>query len=186
MSLSQRSIVDLDHAVHRLMHLGSILGHFFSPRPGVPEEHLGENVEIGGIGTSVVSGDSNRDSIDVLFVLGVLKRTTTITVRQLSAAKADLCGQPSTLTARPSTHLDKDIPISILLKRIGIQNLVLADIPTSMSRFLLQLLVREFALGVLVKELHVRVGRGGIEVVVELLDIFSVVTWWTRIRVSAG
>jgi hypothetical protein len=82
----------------------------------------------------------------------------------------------------PPTHLDKHIPISILLKRIGIQNLVLADIPTSMSRLLLQLLVRELALGVLVKELHVRVGRGRIEVVVELLDIFSVVTWWSRME----
>jgi hypothetical protein len=72
MSLSQRSIIDLDHAIHRLMHLGSIFGHLFSPRPGVPEEYLGKDMEIGGVGTSIVGGDSDRDPIDVLLVLGVL------------------------------------------------------------------------------------------------------------------
>jgi hypothetical protein len=62
----------LNNALGLLSDNGDIVGSLFCPRPGVSEEHLGENVEVGGVGTSIVSGDSNRHGIRILFVLSVL------------------------------------------------------------------------------------------------------------------
>lgn len=140
--LAHGRLVDFDHAIGRLMHLGHVLGHLFGPGPGVSEKHLRQDVQVGRIGSSVVSGDPDRDAVDVLFVLGIL---------------------------------DKDVPVTILVKRVRVQELVLADLSTPVSGFLLELFVGEFVLGVLVQELHVRVGRRRVEVVVELLDVLSVV-----------
>jgi hypothetical protein len=44
-----------------------------------------------------------------------------------------------------------------------------------MSRFLNQLIIGELGLRILVQELHVRVSRGRVEVIVQFLDVFPVI-----------
>jgi hypothetical protein len=75
------------------------------------------------------------------------------------------------------THLDKYIPVSVLIKDIRVHELKLADFPAPVPALLLQLLVRELGLGVLVQVLHVRVSRARVEIVVQLLDVLAVIAW---------
>ena len=83
-------------------------------------------------------------------------------------------------------YLDKDVPVPILIKDIGIHQLELRNISTSVLILLLDLLVGEGGLRVLVQELHVRVSRGRVEVPVHFLDIFSVVSWTSAEVKQAG
>jgi hypothetical protein len=72
-------------------------------------------------------------------------------------------------------HLDENVPVAIIIKHIGIHDLKLADVAAAVARLANELLVRVLALRVLVEHLHVRVGRGRVEVPVLLLDVLSVV-----------
>lgn len=73
-------------------------------------------------------------------------------------------------------NLDKDIPVSIVIPDVSVGDLILVDLPVPSNVFVDDLLVRVPSLRVLVQELHVRVGRGRVEVVVEFLNVLSVVT----------
>lgn len=74
------------------------------------------------------------------------------------------------------THLDKDVPVSVLVEKLSVHELKLGDISASILIFLSQLGIRVFALRVFVEEFHVRVSWGRVEVVVNFLDVLSVVT----------
>jgi hypothetical protein len=73
-------------------------------------------------------------------------------------------------------YLDKDVPVPILIKDIGVHQFEFRDIPTSVLVLLLDLLVWESRLGVLVQEFHVGVSGSRVEVPVHFLDIFSVIS----------
>lgn len=124
---------------------------------------MGKDVEVCWVGSSVVCRDSDRHPVFVLLVLGILSDRSALSAYTQFADPFSL------------THLDKDIPIPILIKYIRIQNLKLIHLPTAMRRLLDQLIVRVLVLRVFVEELHVGVGRGRVEVVVEFFDVFAVV-----------
>src|SRR5258706_6688126 len=71
--------------------------------------------------------------------------------------------------------LDEHVPIAVFIKGFGIKNFKFFHITASASALTHEFLVGEGALGILVEELHVRMGWGRIEVVVELLAVFTVV-----------
>jgi hypothetical protein len=66
-------VIDLDITFSNLTHLGTILGHLLFPRPSVSEEDLRQDVQIGGFGATVVRGDTDGNSIGILFIFGVLR-----------------------------------------------------------------------------------------------------------------
>lgn len=72
-------------------------------------------------------------------------------------------------------HLDKDIPVAVVVERVRVGDLVLGNVAAAVGRLADQLLVRVRPLRVLVQHLHVRVGRGRIEVPVQFLDVLAVV-----------
>jgi hypothetical protein len=149
----------LDNSLGLLSNNGNIFGSIFGPGPSVPEEHLRQDVQVGRIGTSIVCCDTDRHGVRVLFVFGVLHGSA------YSKAHRD-----------KRTYLDKNIPVSVLVKDIGVDQFEFRDISTSVLVLLLDLLVRESTLRVLVQELHVRVCWGRIEVPVHLLDVLSVIS----------
>lgn len=73
------------------------------------------------------------------------------------------------------TYLDEHIPVTILIKAIRVKNLKLWDIPTTVHVLSNEIFVWVTLLRILVEELHVRMRRGRVQIVVELLDIFTVV-----------
>ena len=73
------------------------------------------------------------------------------------------------------TYLDKDIPVAIVIEGIRVQDLELGDITVAVHVFADELLIREGLLGVLVEELHVRVGRRRVKIVIQLLDVLAMV-----------
>jgi hypothetical protein len=75
------------------------------------------------------------------------------------------------------TYLDKHIPVTVLIEDIRVHQLELADFPAPIPTLLLELLVWVLRLRVFVEVLHVGMGGGGVEVVVHLLDVFSVVAY---------
>ena len=72
--------------------------------------------------------------------------------------------------------LDLDVEVPVLLEHAGVEQLELGGGAAPTAVFNDQALVRVGPLGVLVEPLHVRVGRGGVEVEVILLDVLAVVT----------
>jgi len=81
------------------------------------------------------------------------------------------------LRGNKGTDLNKDVPVTIIIKRVGVENFELFDITTPALRLSHELFVGIRALRVLVEHLHVAVGWGGIDVVVELLDVLAVVAF---------
>lgn len=73
------------------------------------------------------------------------------------------------------TYLQKDIPVPVIIKGIRIQNLKFGDIAPSIHILLHKLLIRVRPLRILIKELHVRMRRCGVEIVIELLYVFAMV-----------
>ena len=73
------------------------------------------------------------------------------------------------------TRLHKDIPVTIVVECIRIQDLKLRNVPVAIDVLADKLLVWVCLLGVLVEELHIRVGRRRVEIVIELLDVLAVV-----------
>ena len=74
------------------------------------------------------------------------------------------------------TDLDEHVPVPIILKQVSVQNLVLRYVASALLVLLYELLVRVSLLRILVQELHVRVCWSRIQIVVQLLDIFAVIT----------
>lgn len=77
---------------------------------------------------------------------------------------------------KEKTHFDVDVPIAILVKEVSIHQFKLANLPAPVLVLILQLLVREFSLRVFVEIFHVRMGRGRVEVIVNLFNVFTVIS----------
>jgi hypothetical protein len=73
------------------------------------------------------------------------------------------------------THFDKNIPVTVFIEDVGVKYLELGDFATAMLVLTNDILVRIGLLRVLVQKLHVGVSRRRIKVVVEFLDIFSMI-----------
>lgn len=78
-----------------------------------------------------------------------------------------------------NTNLNKNIPITIFFECIRIQNFILGDVTTTILVLSHKLLVRIASLRVLVEKLHVRMSRSGVQVIVQLFDIFTVISLMT-------
>lgn len=74
-----------------------------------------------------------------------------------------------------TTHLDENVPVAIVIKEICVGDFELGHISTPHLRFTHELIVRISLLRVLVEHLHVAVSGCIVEIVVQLLDIFSMV-----------
>lgn len=79
------------------------------------------------------------------------------------------------------THLDKNIPVAVIVKDIRVHDLKLADIATAVVGLADQRLVGVLALRVLVEHLHVRMRGRRVEVPVLLLDVLAVVACFATI-----
>lgn len=77
---------------------------------------------------------------------------------------------------RKKTDLDVNVPVAILVKEISIHQFKLAHLPAPVLVLILQLLVREFGLRVFVEIFHVRMCRGRVEVIVNLFNVFTVIS----------
>lgn len=73
-------------------------------------------------------------------------------------------------------YLDEYVPVSVLVKAVCVQDLELGNISPAVHILLHKIFVRITLLRVLVEKLHVRVRRRRIQVVIEFLDIFAVIT----------
>jgi hypothetical protein len=62
----------VDDTVLLLVHVRALVRHFLGPGPGVAEEELREDVQIGGVGTSVVRGNPDRHGVCIVLIFGVL------------------------------------------------------------------------------------------------------------------
>src|SRR5262249_691300 len=71
--------------------------------------------------------------------------------------------------------LDEHVEVAILIEDSGIEQLVLEFVAAALLVGLDKVAIGEGSLGILVEILHVRVGRGGVEVEVILLDVVAVV-----------
>lgn len=72
MEFAQRFVDRGDSVVGRGSHFG-FLGGGEGPGPVVGEPELGNNVEVGGVGTTVVGGDADVDIIGGILVFRVLR-----------------------------------------------------------------------------------------------------------------
>ncbi len=70
---------------------------------------------------------------------------------------------------------DYDIEIAVVVEHPGVDQLELGLVPAAPSVLLDQPGVREGCLRILVEHAHVGMGRGAVEIVVELLDVLAVV-----------
>lgn len=80
------------------------------------------------------------------------------------------------------TCLYEDVPVAILVKSVRVHKFKFASCAIASLILRNKLLVRKTALGVLVQELHVGVGWGGIEVIVQFLLRCSA---WYETRIMA-
>ena len=76
-------------------------------------------------------------------------------------------------------YLDKHIPVPVLVQGVSIKKLVFRDLAPTILVLANQLIVGIGALGILVQKFHVRVRRGGVQIVVQFLDVFSMITFMT-------
>jgi hypothetical protein len=74
------------------------------------------------------------------------------------------------------TNLHKDVPISIIIKDVRVKNLKLWRFATTSRVLAHELLIGIRSLRILVEELHIRMRWSGVQVVIELFDVFTVVT----------
>ena len=77
-------------------------------------------------------------------------------------------------------YLDKHIPVPVLVQGVSIEKLVFRDLAPTILVLANQLVVGIGALGVLVQKLHVRVRRGGVQIVVQLLDVLAMISLGAR------
>jgi hypothetical protein len=73
----------------------------------------------------------------------------------------------------------ENIPVTVLFEGVSVQYLVLVNVSTTIGALSNELLVRIWPLWILVKILHVRMRRRGIKIVIQLLDILSVIALMT-------
>jgi hypothetical protein len=118
-------------------------------------------VEVRRVGSTVVGGDTDRYTVNVLFVFCVLVGY---------GKRLDSLKKPHT------AYFDVDIPIPIVVKSVRVEDLKLGHIATAARALPHKLLIRVGALGVLVEVLHVRVRRRAVEVIVYFLDVFAMVS----------
>ena len=111
--------------------------------------------------TAIVRRDSHKDAIWVILRLGVLYAS-----RSVQLFRYCRCAL---------THLHKDIPIAILVKRVRVQDFILGHVPAPLLILGHKLLIGEPSLRILVQKLHIRMRRRRIEVVVQLLHVFAMV-----------
>lgn len=78
------------------------------------------------------------------------------------------------------THLNEYIPIAVFVKRVRVQDFVLGHVSTSTLTLGYKLLVRKSSLGILVQELHIRMRRRRIEVVIQFLHVFAMIPLMAR------
>src|SRR5581483_5770308 len=71
---------------------------------------------------------------------------------------------------------DEDIEVAVLVEQPGIYQLVLRPAYPAAAILFRQVVVRIFALRVLVEHLEVRMARRGVQVVVQLLDVLPMIT----------
>jgi hypothetical protein len=78
------------------------------------------------------------------------------------------------------THLDENVPVTVLVKGIGIKYLELDNLATAMLIFANEIFIWIGPLRVLVQKLHVGVSRRGIQVIIQFLDVLSVISLGAR------
>lgn len=125
-------------------------------------------MQVGRIGATVVGCDSDRDGICEFFVFGIL---FFYLLERESSQSRERCKREER-----GTHLDVDVPVAILVKEVSIHQFKLANLPAPVLVLFLQLLVWEFGLRVLVEIFHVRMCRGRVEVIIDLFDVFTVIS----------
>jgi hypothetical protein len=76
---------------------------------------------------------------------------------------------------KTSTHFDKNVPVTVFVEDVGVKYLELDDLATAMLVLTNDILIRIGLLRVFVQKLHVGVSRRRIQVIVQFLDIFSVI-----------
>lgn len=81
---------------------------------------------------------------------------------------------------RRTTNLYKDVPVAIIVEGIAIENLELFYFSRPLLVLCHELLIREPPLGVFVEELHIRVGRCRIQVIIQFFHIFAMITLVAR------
>lgn len=118
----------------------------------------------GSVGASIVGGNANVDRIRVLLILCVLKKEVRC---QYMRAYIHLNG---------ITNLKKYVPVAIIVKGIGVENLELGHVSTSVLIFSYQLLIWESPLRIFIEEFHIRMGGGRVEIVVEFLHVLPMIT----------
>ena len=74
------------------------------------------------------------------------------------------------------THFYKNVPVTVIVEGIGIKYLELNNLAIAMLIFANEVFIRIGLLRVLVQKLHVGVSWRRIQVVIQLLDILSVVS----------
>lgn len=74
------------------------------------------------------------------------------------------------------TCLHKDIPVPVINEGVGVEYLKLGNIAPSVHVLSYKLFVRESILRIFVEELHVRVGRRRVEIVIQFFDVLAMVS----------
>jgi len=77
-------------------------------------------------------------------------------------------------------HLDENVPVTVLVKGIGVKYLELNNLATAMPIFANDVFIWIGPLRVLVQKLHVGVSRRGIQVIIQFLDVLSVISLGAR------
>jgi hypothetical protein len=72
---------------------------------------------------------------------------------------------------------DKNVEVAVIIEDAGIDQLVFQLVLAVSAIFLDEAGLRKLCVGILVEKLHVRMGRGGIEIEVVFLDVFAVVAF---------
>ena len=75
-----------------------------------------------------------------------------------------------------NTHFDKNVPVTVFVEGVGVKYLELNNLATAMLIFANEIFIRIGLLRVLVQKLHVGVSWRGIQVVIQLLDILSMIS----------
>jgi hypothetical protein len=114
------------------------------PRPAIGEPQLRDDMQIGGIRTTIICGDANINVVRTIFIFCVLAKEI------LSSF---------TLAGKRHTHFDENVPVTIFVEGIGVKNLKLDNLTTAVLVFAHEIFVWICLLWILVQKFHVRVGR---------------------------
>jgi hypothetical protein len=122
-------------------------------------------MQTGGVRTTVICGDANVIVIGTILVLCVLRGSH----------------ETKSLTrGGTNTHLNEDIPVPVFIEDVGVKYLELDNLATAMLILANEIFIRIGLLWILVQKLHVRVSRRRIQVIVQLLDVLSVISLGSR------